>query len=231
MNNFEILEYILRIPIVLLSLTVHEVAHGYAAYKLGDPTAKNAGRLSLNPLKHLDPLGTICMVLFRFGWAKPVPIRTRYFKNPRRGMALSALAGPLSNLLMAFIAYVISIYISYYSGIGGHFFLSSFWGTPYIITSVGKLLYVLYLFFANFFLLNTSLAVFNLLPIPPLDGSRILFVFLPDKFYFGVMKYERIIQVCLMACLWIGLLDGVLNAVFALFIKAFNFIIQFLPFL
>ena len=231
MDKFEIFQYLLRIPIVLLSLSVHEVAHGYIAYKLGDPTARNLGRLSLNPLKHLDPIGAICMVLFRFGWAKPVPINTRYFKKPRRDMALSALAGPVSNLLMAFVAYVISIYLSYFSSAGGHFYLTSFLGTPFIATTTGKILYIVYLFFANFFLLNASLAVFNLLPVPPLDGSRILYVFLPDKLYFGVMKYERIIEFALFGALWLGLLDGVLQFVFNLFIEAFNFIVGFLPLL
>lgn len=231
MDKFQIFQYALRIPIVLLSLSIHEVAHGFVAYKLGDPTARNLGRLSLNPAKHLDPIGTICMVLFRFGWAKPVPINTRYFKKPRRDMALSALAGPMSNLIVAFFAYVISIYISYFGNVGGHFYMTSFLGTPFLATTVGKLLYILYLFFANFFLLNVSLAVFNLLPIPPLDGSRILYVLLPDKLYFGVMKYERIIELVLLGTLWLGLLDGVLDFIFGLFIDGFNFIVGFLPFL
>ena len=220
--NFDAFEYILRIPIILLSLTVHEVAHGYAAYKLGDPTAKNMGRLSLNPLKHLDPLGALSMLLFRIGWAKPVPINTRYFKKPRRDMALSALAGPVSNLLMAFVAYVISSYIVRFGSYSGYFD---------VYATGGKLTYIIFLFFYTFFSLNISRAVFNLLPIPPLDGSRVLFVFLPDKIYFGVMKYERIIQLVLFACLWMGWLDGVLSAVLSLFITIFNFIAQFLPFL
>lgn len=230
MNNFELFEYILRIPIILISLTVHEVAHGYAAYKLGDPTAKNLGRLSLNPLKHLDPIGALCMLLFRFGWAKPVPINTRYFKKPKRDMAISALAGPLSNLFMAFVAYVISIYIATLSAQNGQFGWALS-GELLILTETGNFLYILYLFFDTFFLLNISLAVFNLLPIPPLDGSRILFVLLPDKIYFGVMKYEQIISIGILVCLWTGLLDPVLNAVFGFFINIFNSIVQFLPFL
>ena len=115
-NAYDVYEFLIRIPIVLFSLTVHEVAHGFAAYKLGDPTAKSLGRLSLNPLKHLDPAGAICMLLFRFGWAKPVPINTRYFKKPRSGMALTALAGPVSNLLMSLIAFIITRYIYVFGG-------------------------------------------------------------------------------------------------------------------
>ncbi len=226
----DIFYYILRIPIVLLSLSVHEVAHGYAAYKLGDPTARNLGRLSLNPLKHLDPIGAICMLLFRFGWAKPVPINTRYFKKPKRDMALSALAGPLSNLIMAFIAYIISRYILYFGGNGGNLGVDSYFSLiP--LTEAGKILYVLYLFFETFFVLNISLAVFNLLPIPPLDGSRILFVLLPDKIYFAVMKYEQIIYFALMGCLFIGVLDPAIDAVFNFFIEIFQFVTKFLPFL
>ena len=230
MNNFEIFEYILRIPIVLISLTVHEIAHGYAAYKLGDPTAKNLGRLSMNPLKHLDPIGALCMLLFRFGWAKPVPINTRYFKKPKRDMALSALAGPLSNLLMAFIAYIIRVYILYFSATGMQFGYTIS-GELLILTDAGKIFYVLYLFFDTFFILNISLAVFNLLPIPPLDGSRIMFVLLPDKLYFKVMKYEQYIYIGMMICLFVGLLDPVLNAVFGFFINIFDFITRFLPFI
>lgn len=222
MDKFEIFEWILRIPIVLLSLTVHEVAHGYAAYKLGDPTAKNLSRLSLNPLKHLDPIGALCMVVFRFGWAKPVPISTRYFKKPKRDMAISALAGPLSNLIMAFVTFVISEYIIRF-GTFGTFSLGD--------TMEGRIWYILYLFFSTFFWMNISLAVFNLIPIPPLDGSRILFVLLPDKAYFGIMKYEQYIYLGLIACLAFGLLDGVLSFVISLFTMAFDFIAGFFPFL
>ena len=179
-NAYDVYEFLIRIPIVLFSLTVHEVAHGFAAYKLGDPTAKSLGRLSLNPLKHLDPAGAICMLLFRFGWAKPVPINTRYFKKPRSGMALTALAGPVSNLLMSLVAFIISRYIYV---LGGAALLSDS-VTP---------LQLLCIFFDTFFLMNLCLAVFNLIPVPPLDGSRILLVFLPDKLYFGIMRYEQYI--------------------------------------
>ncbi len=233
MFNFDteqLFEILIRIPIVLISLSVHEAAHGYAALKLGDPTARNLGRLSLNPIKHLDPIGAVCMLLFRFGWAKPVPINTRYFKKPKRDMAISALAGPLSNLVMAFVAYIISVYMQYFGFVKQQFYWD-FVNDPIIIADNGKLMYITCMFFFSFFWLNISLAVFNLLPIPPLDGSRILFVLLPDKVYFGIMKYEQIISIVLMASLWFGLLDGPLNFVFGIFINLFNFIVQFLPFL
>lgn len=229
MDKLDILEFLLRIPIVLLSLSVHEAAHGYVAYKLGDPTAHNLGRLSLNPLKHLDPIGALCMVFFRFGWAKPVPISTRYFKKPKRDMALSALAGPVSNLLLAFITYIISAYVAHFGTAGEHFMQWN--GSVYFLSDYGKFFYVLYLFFSNFYWLNISLAVFNLLPVPPLDGSRILFVLLPDKLYFGIMKYEQYIYLALMACLVFGLLDGIITSVVWFFTIVFDAIVGFLPFL
>ncbi len=219
MDKATVFEWILRIPIVLFSLTVHEVAHGYAAYKLGDPTAKNFGRLSLNPLKHLDPIGALCMLFFRFGWAKPVPINTRYFKKPKRDMAISAFAGPLSNLIMAFIAFVISEYIAIFPVEN----LSS--------ETAFRILYTAYLFFSTFCWMNVSLAVFNMLPVPPLDGSRILYVILPDKLYFGVMKYEQYIYIALVACLAFGLLDGVLSFVLTCVLKLFGLIASILPFI
>ena len=109
MRMDSIIYYLLSAAAVLIILTIHEVSHGYVAYRLGDPTARFMGRLSLNPMKHIDPIGAICMVLFHFGWAKPVPINTRFFRNPKRDMALTALAGPLSNFLLAF--FVLPIYL------------------------------------------------------------------------------------------------------------------------
>ena len=217
-NAYDVYEFLIRIPIVLFSLTVHEVAHGFAAYKLGDPTAKSLGRLSLNPLKHLDPAGAICMLLFRFGWAKPVPINTRYFKKPRSGMALTALAGPVSNLLMSLIAFIITRYIY------------AFGGAALLSDSVTPL-QLLCIFFDTFFLMNLCLAVFNLIPVPPLDGSRILLVFLPDKLYFGIMRYEQYIYIGLIVCLFLGILDVPLNFIVNLFLRLFYWLSGLLPLL
>ena len=194
-----IISLLLTIPGVLIALSVHECAHGWMSYQLGDPTARNFGRLTLNPLKHIDPIGLLCMIFAGFGWAKPVPVNARYYKKPRRDMALVAAAGPISNLLMCIIG-LLMIFILYfiYSHVTAEpisFYLLWQYATYGIApeTSVFsvKLMYLLFVFLLQFSRLNVSLAVFNLLPIPPLDGSRIAFIFLPVKFYFGMMKYER----------------------------------------
>ena len=190
-------EFLITIPIVLISLTVHEVSHGYAAYKLGDDTAKERGRLSLNPLRHLDPLGAICMILFRYGWAKPVPINCARFKNPKRDMAISALAGPVSNFMMAFFARFIA--------------LTLYHNFPNVDGFLFNLLLVTLTFVQTFYVLNISLCIFNLIPIPPLDGSRVLLLFLPEKYYFGIMRYERIIMLVLLIALSFNFLDWPLN--------------------
>ena len=203
-NPGESILYILQVLIiVVLSLTLHEWAHGFAAYKLGDYTAKITGRLSLNPLRHLDPFGFLCMLLFGFGWAKPVPIDSRHFKNPKRDFAISALAGPLMNILLAFFALLPYEILYAVSANGG------FRGASELVFNIAQAAY-------NFFFMahwmNLSLAIFNLIPIPPLDGSRILYVCLPAKLYFGVMKYERFIQIAIIIALYVGLLDKPLLA-------------------
>lgn len=212
--------YIFSIPCILIALTVHEVAHGWMAYLLGDPTAKNMGRLTLNPFKHLDPLGTLCMLLFRFGWARPVPINSRYFKKPRRDVALTALAGPVSNILMAFIGILLaSIFSAIFQAVGS---VSSF---------IGWIEWATLSLLQYFYSLNLCLAVFNFLPVPPLDGSRIFLVFLPQKYYFGIMKYERYIQLVLLVALWLGLLDGVLSALVGWLGQGMFALVHLLPFL
>jgi Zn-dependent protease len=186
------------IPVAFLSLSVHEFCHGYASFKLGDPTARNLGRLTLNPIKHIDVFGFICMVLFRFGWAKPVPVNARYYKNPKRDMAITAAAGPISNLILAFI------------GVLGLEF-AHLWFVSSLGSSAEAVAYTVREFFVLLAQLNVCLAIFNLIPVPPLDGSRILYVFLPTKIYFGVMKYERVIMVVMLVMLYLGFFDATLG--------------------
>ena len=198
-----IIHLLLCLPIILISLSLHEAAHGYAAYKLGDPTAKNFGRLTLNPMKHLDPIGFICMLLAGIGWANPVPINTRNFKKPRRDMALSAAAGPLSNLLLAALFCAI---LKVYSIFFPQAFLNLTGFAANALVFFGIFLYY-------GISLNITFAVFNLLPVPPFDGSRLLYVFLPPKYYFGVMKYERYLALAIMLLLLFGVLTPIINFV------------------
>ena len=187
--------YILSmLSVIFLTLPVHEFAHGLTAFKLGDPTPRYQGRLTVNPFAHIDYLGAACILLLGFGWAKPVQINARNFKNPKAGMAITALAGPVANLIMALICLLFDNLF---------FFL-------WLRYSVPALYYAL-LFFYFIAQINVYLAVFNLIPIPPLDGSRLLAAFLPTKQYFALMRYERYIFFGLLALIWFGVLDAPLN--------------------
>lgn len=159
----DVIQWIIRIPVLLFAVTIHEYSHGKAALSLGDPTARDAGRLTLNPLPHIDPLGALCLFLFRFGWAKPVPVDVRYFQNPRRDTIIMSLSGPVANLAAAFVAGL---------------FLRN------LMIPWELYLYVL----RDMILINTGLGLFNLLPIPPLDGSHVLENLLPAR---AALIYHR----------------------------------------
>lgn len=166
------LDAALRVVSVMLCLTIHETCHGLAALSLGDSTAKSMHRLSLNPLRHIDWLGLLMMFTMGFGWAKPVPVDPRYFKNPKKGMALTALAGPVSNFMLAFSLILLS------KGI-------------YLYADYTLVWDVIFNFLLSTAALSIGLGLFNLLPIPPLDGSKVLGALLPDRAYFTLMRYER----------------------------------------
>jgi len=193
LSTAEIRIYILSALAAIVALTLHEFAHGFAAYKMGDSTAKNMGRLSFNPLKHLDIVGAICLVLFRIGWAKPVPVNARNFKNPKRGFAITAIAGPLTNLVLAFIT--AGLYLLYLALLEGVLFEEGF--VFNLAVTFADFLYI-------FIFLNIGLALFNLIPVPPLDGSRILHLVLPPKTYFNIMRHERKIYIGLIIWLLLG---------------------------
>ena len=221
---------LLRIPVILLALSMHEAAHGFAAYKMGDPTARNLGRLTLNPLKHLDPIGTLMMFVFGFGWARPVPINPRYFKDPKKGMAISAAAGPISNLLLGFVGLLCANLFWFAVTRSGLIFEAD--GALYANTDsafVVNLVSYTHTFFYLFYMLNVSLGVFNLLPVPPLDGSRIFLSFLPTNLYFQIMRYERVIQTVLMLGLWLGFLDTPLRAAVSFVMRGMEWLVGLIP--
>lgn len=201
MDWLSLVEMLLTVVSALLCITVHECSHGLAAYKLGDPTAKNAGRLTLNPIKHIDIFGLLMMLTVHVGWAKPVPVDMRYFKRSKRGMAITALAGPISNFVLALMVGTIFSFL-YASEEAGTFLLGLLGLNGY-----GLLLQML----INLVVMNVGLGIFNLFPIPPLDGSKILFSFLPVKIYHTILRYERYVMVVLIAFLWLGILNAPLN--------------------
>jgi Zn-dependent protease len=185
-----LLDMIVIVAASLLCITVHETCHGLAAYWMGDDTAKRLGRLSLNPMHHVDMMGLVMMALVRFGWAKPVPIDMRRFRNPKLGMALTALAGPVSNVLLMILAMLLRSVIF----------------VPYLMTNHSVWRYGV-LFLEYVAVLSAGLAVFNLFPVPPLDGSKVLFAVLPDRYYDKLMLVERYGMILLALLLIGGILD------------------------
>lgn len=208
-------DYIYIVVAALFAIILHEIAHGLVSTWLGDPTPKRQGRLSLNPLKHLDPIGTLCLIFFHVGWAKPVVVNPDYYKNKKRGMALVALAGPLMNFLLAIFSIIImAIFVK--------------------VNAYSNVLIIIYNFLLYFSVINLGLGLFNLIPIPPLDGSRILGAFLKDDTYEQYMKYERygfiIIAILLALSSLRGnstsfiseLVDIIFNFIFRLVLKIFG---------
>lgn len=183
-----IISILISVIPALLCITLHELSHGYVAWRLGDNTAKNHGRLTLNPLKHLDVMGLLMMLLFHVGWAKPVPVNMYNFKNPKRGMAVTALAGPVSNLLIAFVFMLLY----------GLLFL------PLAQSMAGAYVLMALELTAE---LSIGLAVFNLIPFPPLDGSKVLFSLMSDEKYYKLMRYERYAALILFALMYFNVLD------------------------
>ncbi len=205
-----ILDFLITLPPILIALSVHELMHGYAAYRLGDPTAKYMGRLSLNPLRHIDPIGFLSLMIFHIGWAKPVSVDPRYFKKPKRDMALTALAGPLSNFVLAFLfsfVYVLCVRIGYQFSLMGTVSV-----TPYDV----------FLMMMSYMItINLGLGVFNLIPIPPLDGSKILYAFLPYQIVYKIAPYERYIQFAMILLLAFGILSVPIGSAVSFFSNLF----------
>jgi len=184
---------ILLIPPILLALTFHEFMHGWAAYKKGDPTAKMAGRLTMNPIAHLDPIGTLMLFLVHFGWAKPVPVDPRYFRNPKRDMLIVAAAGPLANMILALLS---GLLVRLFRG--GQF--------NFLPLNIFQPVYTMIILSLQ---INLALAIFNLVPIPPLDGSKILMGIVPQRYESQIEWLEHYGSYFLMAIIVIGMVTNV----------------------
>jgi Zn-dependent protease len=214
-SRLDIANLLLRLPALLWALSFHEFCHGYVAHLLGDNTAAKQGRLTLNPLHHLDPLGTITLLVLGFGWAKPVQINSRYFKNPRRDIALVSLAGAAGNFLSAVVVAVIC-------GIVIRFFPHS------LIYILGRSMSLFGVVVVNLMLLNIGLGIFNLIPIPPLDGSRVLSMFLPVSALRGYYFLERWGMLIILALSYAGIIGRIMDPLFQMALAFLTLIILFI---
>ncbi len=185
-----LMQILASLVVIFLIMPFHEWAHAFVAYKLGDTSVKARGRLSLNPIEHIDPIGALMIILVGFGWAKPVPIDDRNFKNPKIEIGITAMAGPLANFIAALAGGLILNALAAFTG-------------SFLVTTVGNYIYIFFLYYV---MLNICLAVFNLVPIPPLDGSKILFMFLPDKWVYTLYKYENVFFLILLVLVWFNIL-------------------------
>ncbi len=208
-----ILSLLISVFCVLLSISIHEFAHGYMAYKLGDDTARVMGRLSVNPLHHLDPIGALCLLFFHFGWAKPVPVNPSKFTKVKikTGMVLTAIAGPLANFILGFIAMILLRVVILY--------MADF--------AVAELLFII---LYTLIIMNVGLGLFNLIPIPPLDGSKVLNALLPARIYFKIMQYERYGTLLLILFIWFGS-GRFLSSLSGYVLDFYDLILNLIPFL
>lgn len=216
MDTVAWVQLLLLIPIILFSLSVHESAHAFVAHKLGDDTARNYGRITLNPAKHFDPVGFIFLLLFGFGWAKPVPVNTRYMKNARWGFVATSLAGPFSNMILAFL-----------SAVAAQLTVAVLTHIPNLGGMAGMITVAFFQMAAQ---LNVGYAVFNLLPIPPLDGSRLWTALLPRKWAEWTFRYERYMQYILLIFLYLGAFTNVLNTAIDAVTSFVFYVVSFIPF-
>lgn len=210
-----ILALLVSIPGLLLAISMHECAHGYAAYFMGDRTAKYSGRLSLNPLHHLDLVGTLCMLFFHFGWAKPVPINPNNFKRGRLGIIVVSLAGPFANFIIGLLSALIYLYILLF------------------VRSSAPIWDFMQMVFLYSTYMNIGLMIFNLIPIPPLDGSKILMEFLPYRIKYQIYRYERYFGLILILLVYMGTMTPILSALQGVVLDFYQYIanLVFMPFL
>lgn len=221
-DESRIIEYGVRILIIFMILPLHECAHAWSAKKLGDHTAEYQGRLTLNPIAHIDPIGSLCLILTGFGWAKPVPINPLNFRKYRAGIALTAAAGPISNLIAAFIGMI-----------AFRFVMAIPYGGETLIDFLNQTgpLYFAYLILSYFISINIGLAIFNLIPIPPLDGSKVLSYFTSAEFDRKVQQYQMYIYVVFLVVMFTGVLNTPLNFISGIIYDLFVFLTDWIPLL